>query len=105
MDLIPTQDVDEIHDGFVELSQNPSLWGRLLPLDKKMLPISNKIFFLLLVDLVEDSYTFGRGEDCSYTFTSSMFDSINSFSTISKHHFKIFVVCLISKFYLLGIVR
>ncbi|CAH8563794.1 unnamed protein product [Heterobilharzia americana] len=41
------------------------------------------------LDLIEDSYTFGRGDDCSFKFIPDMFEGSSQFTTISKLHFSI----------------
>ncbi|CAL8071445.1 unnamed protein product [Calicophoron daubneyi] len=78
-DLFPTQDVDDVADTFQDNSDTRKIWGRLLPLRRSLLP----------VDLVEDCYTFGRGEGCSVMFTPAMFNDPAQFSTFSKQHFKL----------------
>ncbi|KER22734.1 hypothetical protein T265_09218 [Opisthorchis viverrini] len=77
-ELLPTQDVDEVNHISAEVTDDSSVWGRLFPLQKK----------LPFIELKDETYTFGRGEDCSFTFCSSMFDDPNQLATFSKHHFK-----------------
>ncbi|KAF5398550.1 Mitogen-activated protein kinase [Paragonimus heterotremus] len=81
VELLPTQDIDETHNLNSDTQEHSYIWGRLLPL-KSRLPA---------IELNDPLYTFGRGEDCSLTFTPSMFDDPNQLSTLSKLHFKIFL--------------
>ncbi|CAH8583957.1 unnamed protein product [Schistosoma guineensis] len=78
-DLPPTQDIDETHDYISQKIDSSIVWGRLLPLDSRFPSI----------DLINDSYTFGRGDDCSFRFVLDMFDGSSQFTTVSKLHFKI----------------
>ncbi|KAF8561309.1 hypothetical protein P879_11291 [Paragonimus westermani] len=81
VELLPTQDIDETHNINSDIQEHSYTWGRLLPL-KSRLPA---------IELNDPIYTFGRGEDCNLTFTSSMFDDPTQLSTLSKLHFKIFL--------------
>ncbi|CAH8586027.1 unnamed protein product [Schistosoma bovis] len=78
-DLPPTQDIDETHDYISQKIDSSIVWGRLLPLDSRFPSI----------DLINESYTFGRGDDCSFRFVLDMFDGSSQFTTVSKLHFKI----------------
>ncbi|CAH8582086.1 unnamed protein product [Schistosoma rodhaini] len=78
-DLPPTQDIDETHDYISQTVDSSIIWGRLLPLDSRFPSI----------DLINESYTFGRGDDCSFRFVLDMFDGSSQFTTVSKLHFKI----------------
>ncbi|CAH8856153.1 unnamed protein product [Trichobilharzia szidati] len=78
-DLPPTQDIDETHDCASQSTDSSKAWGRLLPLDKRFPSL----------ELSNDFYTFGRGDDCSFKFVPDMFDGAAQFTTISKLHFKI----------------
>lgn len=61
---------------------------------------SDLIYLLLLVhvrlDLVGDSYTFGRGETCDYQFSTNSAITNPCYQAYSKVHFKVTkVICSI----------
>ncbi|OON20068.1 kinase domain protein [Opisthorchis viverrini] len=90
-ELLPTQDVDEVNHISAEVTDDSSVWGRLFPLQKKLPFIGMVLLYTHCyphLELKDETYTFGRGEDCSFTFCSSMFDDPNQLATFSKHHFK-----------------
>ncbi|TPP66687.1 Mitogen-activated protein kinase [Fasciola gigantica] len=90
--LLPTQDVDELHHSILEGPENFRCWGRFLPLRSKLPALGNFLKQTLrnppIIDLVEECYTFGRADNCSFVFTAIMFDDSAHFSTFSKQHFK-----------------
>ena len=105
-DYGPTQ---EIVDGAYEEDEEeeetrkaPEVWGRLLPLTQGFaacgglrmfsLDLLACNFSLVLLDLVKDEYTFGRGEECDHVFVQRDDKASQHFSTFSKVHFRLFLV-------------
>ena len=51
---------------------------------------------VLLLDFVENEYTFGRSEDCDYCFEKNGGRTNPQFRTFSNTHFRIYKVILIN---------
>jgi len=80
MDMMPTQDIgdgdDDIDCGGESLQD---AWGRLFPLSGSFVGM----------DLVNDAYSFGRGESCDVHFNIATAKSKQCYQAYSKIHFKL----------------
>lgn len=50
------------------------------------------MYFFFLLDLKNDEYTFGRGENCDVSFSVQMAKNKQCFQAYSKVHFKLIKV-------------
>nr|XP_039267751.1 serine/threonine-protein kinase Chk2-like [Styela clava] len=76
-ETVPTQEPASVSDEGADVDEPP--WGVLYPIDRCFYPF----------DLREDIYTFGRGQDCTYTFDIPSIKQTQHFTTYSKKHFTI----------------
>ena len=78
---MPTQNTQNFDgtDDDGDINQQPTVWGRLLSLNKLFSPLG----------LSEQEYSFGRGKTCSIKFDSGDIQTTKYYPTYSSVHFKI----------------
>ncbi|XP_005112692.1 serine/threonine-protein kinase Chk2 [Aplysia californica] len=79
MDALPTQDIVDGEFNSEEDEPSQDAWGRLFPLGSSF----------VAMDLVNDTYSFGRGETCDVPFSSQAAKNHQCFQAYSKVHFKL----------------
>lgn len=79
METVPCDLIDGEFSGEEEEAEETQPWARLMPLGPGF----------VTVDLKNDEYTFGRGENCDVSFSVQMAKNKQCFQAYSKVHFKL----------------
>ncbi|XP_051548940.1 serine/threonine-protein kinase Chk2-like isoform X2 [Myxocyprinus asiaticus] len=78
VDTVPVQELQPIPED--EEDPQPQVWGCIIPL----------VQGFIVLNCVENQYSFGRDRQCDYTFSNSAVKKTAHFHTYSKKHFRIF---------------